>query len=296
MDSELRHAVAAAIAGSTSRPAEVVSARPVGGGCINSACEVKLSDERRFFVKSNAAAPPRFFACEAEGLEALAAAGTIRVPDVVARGATKAGEAFIVLERIASRSPAPDFYEELGRRFAELHRQAKNDRFGFERDNYIGSTLQLNRWMDDWTELWRRHRLAYQLDLARRQGGSDPVLDRLGDRLLDRLDELLDEPAEEPCLLHGDLWSGNFMADETGAPVLIDPAVYYGRREADLAMTHLFGGFDRRFYDAYEEVWPLAPGSEERIEIYKLYHLLNHLNLFGGGYLASCDNVLRRFV
>lgn len=295
MDSELRHRIAAAIARSTSHEAEVVSASAVSGGCINNACDVKLSDGRRFFVKSNATAPPRFFACEAEGLQALGAAGAIRVPTVVGWNTEGEGEDFIVLERIESGRPGPGFFEDFGRRFADLHRQATNERFGFDRDNYIGSTLQPNRWADDWAEFWRRHRLGFQLDLARRNGVSEPILDRLGDRVLDRLDELISEPAEEPCLLHGDLWSGNYMADEKGEPVLIDPAVYYGRREADLAMTHLFGGFDHRFYDAYEEAWPLQPGSKDRLEIYKLYHLLNHLNLFGGGYHAGCLNILRRF-
>ncbi len=291
MDGETRHAVAAAIARETSREAEIVSTTPVSGGCINDACEAKLSDGRSYFVKTNAAAPVHFFECEAGGLRALAKAGAIRVPEVLAYD-----EGFIVLERIGTGPSGAGFHEDFGRRFADLHRRATAERFGFERDNYIGSTLQLNRWTEDWCELWRRHRLGYQFDLARRQGVSEPVLDRLGDRFLDRLDEWIAEPAEGPCLLHGDLWSGNYMADERGEPVLIDPAAYYGRREADLAMTRLFGGFDRRFYDAYEEAWPLAPGSGERIEIYKLYHLLNHLNLFGGGYHAGCVNILRRFV
>ncbi len=295
MDAELQRKIAAAITRSTSREAEVVATRPVGGGCINNACEVELGDGRRFFVKSNSSAPPRFFESEAEGLEALAEAAAIRVPAVVAWSPEEPGEDFIVLERIDSGRPGPGFFEDFGRRFADLHRRATSERYGFERDNYIGSTLQLNRWTADWTEFWRRNRLAYQLDLARRNGLSDPSLDRLGDRLLDRLDELIAEPAEEPCLVHGDLWSGNFMADHEGAPVLIDPAAYFGRREADLAMTLLFGGFDRRFYDAYEETWPLEPGSEDRLAIYKLYHLLNHLNLFGGGYHAGCLNILRRF-
>ncbi len=131
--------------------------------------------------------------------------------------------------------------------------------------------------------------------LARERGLSDDELDRLGDRLLERLDDWIDLREEPACLLHGDLWSGNYMADDAGDPVLIDPAAYYGHREADLAMTELFGGFDHTFYEAYEEEWPLPPGSPERREIYKLYHLLNHLNLFGRGYRARCIGILQRF-
>ena len=131
--------------------------------------------------------------------------------------------------------------------------------------------------------------------LARRNGVGDAAMQRAGARLMERLEELIGEPNEPACLLHGDLWGGNYMTDTRGEPVLIDPAAYCGRREADLAMTRLFGGFDARFYRAYEEVWPLGDGAEERLEIYKLYHLLNHLNLFGGGYHGSCMAILRRF-
>ena len=167
---------------------------------------------------------------------------------------------------------------------------------GFAHDNYLGSTPQQNPWQVDACELWRRHRLGYQLELARHNGQSNAELDRLGDRLLDRLDQWLGTLDEPASLLHGDLWSGNYLVSTAGQPVLIDPAVYCGPREADLAMTQLFGGFERSFYEAYESSWPLPPGSGERLEIFKLYHLLNHLNLFGGGYRASCLAILRRLV
>ena len=172
--------------------------------------------------------------------------------------------------------------------------QAASGPFGFEEDNYIGATPQPNAWTDDWVTFFAEQRLGFQLRLAA-DNGFGGELARLGERLLSRLGELIDEPAEPACLLHGDLWGGNYLCDAEGQPVLIDPAAYYGRREAELAMTTLFGGFDSAFYGAYEEAWPLAPGSAERLEIYKLYHLLNHLNLFGGGYLGGCLGVLRRF-
>ncbi len=145
-------------------------------------------------------------------------------------------------------------------------------------------------------DFWRSHRLGFQLRLAREHGVSDDELDRLGDRLMDRLDAWIDLSDEPACLLHGDLWGGNYLSDENGDPVLIDPAVYYGHREADLAMTRIFGGFEPAFYRAYEDEWPLPPGSEDRLPLYELYHLLNHLNLFGRSYRGRCVGILRRYV
>ncbi|MEM7357175.1 MAG: fructosamine kinase family protein, partial [Acidobacteriota bacterium] len=289
------------IAHVTGEPTEISATRAASGGCIHQANVVRTGDGRCFFVKSNPAAPPALFEREAEGLEALAATETIRVPRPLGTGTGEAAvPAFLVAEAIDTGSPGRGFWETFGRRFAALHRanservSADTRRFGFAHDNFIGATPQPNAWDDDWCEFWRHHRLGFQLELARRNGLSDPTLDRLGDRLLARLDGLIDEPDEPPCLLHGDLWSGNFMSDEHGEPVLIDPAAYYGRREADLAMTELFGGFNARFYSAYEEAWPLAPGSRERLDLYQLYHLLNHLNLFGHGYRDRCVAILRR--
>ena len=299
MDDALRPAVEELIGERTGAAARVAGTRPAGGGCIHRAEIVELDDGRRFFVKSNPSPPPGIFEREAEGLAALAATGTLRVPQPLGTGARPL--AFLVMEAIATGRRGAGFSATFGRRFARLHRandeaaSGRVTRHGFDHDNHIGATPQPNPWTDDWVDFFRRHRLGHQLDLARSGGVSDPALDRLGDRLLDRLDQLIGEPDEPPCLLHGDLWSGNFMVDAGGEPVLIDPAAYYGRREADLAMTLLFGGFDDRFYSAYEEVWPLAPGSDERLEIYKLYHLLNHLNLFGRGYRGGCVAILKRF-
>jgi fructosamine-3-kinase len=276
-------------------------ARPVSGGSINRAALVELDDGRTVFLKWNPAPLPHMFELEAEGLEALAQVGVLRVPGNALAGGGNGDPAppFLVMEAIATGAKRRGFSETFGRRFAEHHRAGRGERYGFAHDNYIGATPQPNGWSDDWVTFWRERRLGFQLDLARQEGRASSELEGLGDRLLERLDEWLVTPGDDeepPCLLHGDLWGGNYLVDENGEPALIDPAVYYGRREADLAMTRLFGGFDARFYAGYEESWPLAPGAETRLRIYELYHLLNHLNLFGKGYLGSCLEILRRLV
>lgn len=287
---------------------EIVSSRPQGGGSINRAAILELADGRRFFVKSNTDGGPdgrlpHLFERETEGLAALAAVGALRVPRG-ARAGGGDGEAppFLLMEAIPTSSAPPDaaFFAEFGRRFARLHRESAAERFGFPHDNYIGATPQPNAWSDDWPSFWREHRLDHQMRLARSRGLSTPELDRLTDRLSDRLDALLEVPGEPPCLLHGDLWSGNFLVADDGRggaePALIDPAAYYGHREADFAMAQLFGGFAPSFYRAYEDEWPLPPGSAERMVVYRLYHLLNHLNLFGGGYRGQAIDELRKVV
>lgn len=296
MRDRLESAVEALIEEKTGRPARIAKTGSAGGGCINDARVLHLEDGRSYFLKSNPDPLPGMFPREAEGLEALANVGAIRVPRPVGTGGEEEGGVpFIVMEHISTGSPKGNFQEIFGRQFAQLHLQSKQDRYGFERDNYLGSTPQPNSWNESWVAFWRENRLGFQLELARNNGLSDPDFDRRGDLLLDRLEELIGEPEEPPCLLHGDLWGGNYLADSEGDPVLIDPAAYYGRREADLAMTMLFGGFGAAFYSAYKEAWPLAEGSESRLEIYKLYHLLNHLNLFGGSYYSGCIGILRRF-
>ena len=298
----LHRAVEKVVAEATGREVRVAGDRPVGGGCIHDARLLDLDDGGALFVKSNRDAPPEMFEREAEGLRALAAPDVIRVPSGPIAGASDDGTRFLVMEAIETGRPKRGFFEDFGRRFARLHRETVQDRdrpFGFDHDNYLGSTPQPNGRMASWVDFFRERRLGHQLRLARKRGLGGPDLDRLGDRLLDRLDEWIDLallPGEPACLLHGDLWSGNYLADESGEPVLVDPAAYHGHREADLAMTQLFGGFDRAFYTAYEEEWPLPPGSPERLEIYQLYHLLNHLNLFGGGYRSQCLAILRRLV
>ncbi|MCA9133289.1 MAG: fructosamine kinase family protein [Planctomycetales bacterium] len=273
---------------------EVVRAENCSGGCIHRTQIVELSDGRRFFVKAGPAAGD-MFAQEAAGLAALATVGCLRTPAVITAGMLENSQACLVLEAIQSSTPKPHFWQQFGRRFAQLHRTATAVRFGWSGDNYLGSNLQRNAAHETWCRFFAECRLGYQLRLARNNGRGSRELFKLAERLLDKLEDRLGPCSDPPSLLHGDLWSGNFVVDETGEAVLIDPAVYYGQREADLAMPLLFGGFSPDFLAAYQEYWPLTAGWEERVELYKLYHLLNHLNLFGSGYLDSCLEIARRF-
>jgi protein-ribulosamine 3-kinase len=229
------------------------------------------------FLKSNSSNYEDAFAAEADGLAALRAAG-MRAPEPLSHGVA-ARNAYLVLEYL-DLNGRKDFAA-LGRMLASTHRKA-GPRFGWQRDNYIGATPQPNAWCDDWSRFWMERRLRPQLELARRNGFRIELPET----------SLLEDHQPTPSLLHGDLWSGNagFTAD---GPVVFDPAVYYGDREADLAMTELFGGFPREFYRAYNELWPLDEGYPRRKHLYNLYHLLNHLNLFGGGYLAQVQSTLR---
>jgi protein-ribulosamine 3-kinase len=275
------------------------SIKGLGGGCIADAAVASFADGSRVFVK-RAAGLPGMFEREAEGLRALGATETIRVPRVMA-----VSREALVLEMIEAAPRRGGFFEDFGRRFAALH-ASRGKTFGFPHDNYIGSTPQINEPLDGpweraapedgshWPEFFLERRLGYQARLAAERGHGEELA-RLLDRATPRILELLGEAIEPPSLLHGDLWGGNYIVDERGEACLIDPAVYYGHREADLAMTRLFGGFESAFYAAYEEVSPLAPGHQERLAIYQLYHVLNHFNLFGGGYYDQSRRILKRY-
>ena len=282
---------------------QIVKKTPVAGGDINRAYAVEYSDGTRAFLKENPYEGSGFFRAEAEGLAAIEATKTLRVPHVI-----ETGDSYLLMEYIERGRPAPGAYERFGRRLAAMHSadtsafvsgagetgsgSSGRGRFGFLSDNYIGSTVQVNTPKDTWVEFFAECRLRPQFELAAAYFDKE---ERAGiDRLLGHLDKYLIEP-DAPSLLHGDLWAGNHMADESGEIMLIDPAVYVGHAEADIAMTELFGGYVRDFYAAYREAKPMEPGYEDRRDLYNLYHLLNHLNLFGGGYLASVRSVLRRY-
>ena len=261
------------------------SQQDVGGGCINTTT-VLQDGKRRYFVKLNDASHRSMFEAEAEGLEEIARTRTVRVPAPICWG-TAEHSTYLVLEYLELGGARSDHLERLGQQLAQMHR-ATQDRFGWKRDNTIGSTPQINTPSRDWVGFWREHRLGFQLELAARNGRD---LMRKGERLMAGLGEFFRDYRPVPSLLHGDLWGGNVGAAGQ-LPVIFDPAVYYGDREADLAMTELFGGFSGRFYQAYHETWPLDPGYKTRKTLYNLYHVLNHFNLFGGGYASQAERMI----
>lgn len=282
--------IARTISDTTGEAYSVREQRSVAGGCINSAYRI-ADGERRYFVKLNGADGLEMFEAEADGLREMLAANAIKVPEPVATGLAD-GQAYIVMENLDLGGSGSG--ERLGQELAALHR-ATQARFGWFRDNTIGSTLQTNTQSDDWIAFWREQRLGAQLQIAAAKGHNG-ALQRKGERLLAELPALFAGYAPPPSLLHGDLWSGNYAYTGGGAPVIFDPAVYYGDREADIAMTELFGGFGRDFYAAYNEAWPLDAGYAQRKTLYNLYHILNHLNLFGGGYGAQALGMIERLL
>ncbi|MCU7905180.1 MAG: fructosamine kinase family protein [Candidatus Thiodiazotropha sp. (ex Epidulcina cf. delphinae)] len=275
----------------TGMPFYPLEPRHIGGGCINTG--VRLTDgERVYFVKLNGAALLDMFEAESDGLKEMADASVIRVPSPLCCGLSN-GQSYLVMEFIEMGHAGRSGGESAGRQLAAMHRAAQ-PLFGWRRDNTIGSTHQPNQQRDNWIDFWREQRLGFQLQLAARNGYRGG-LQRQGERLLERFHVLIDHQPQ-PSLLHGDLWGGNLAYDREGNPVIFDPAVYYGDREADLAMTELFGGFGNHFYDAYRESRPLSPGYSTRKNLYNLYHILNHLNLFGGGYLGQATSMIDRLL
>ena len=274
----------------------ITETRPVSGGDINQAYLLCLSNGKRLFLKENTERNAGFFRAETAGLEAIRRTKAVRVPEVLDTGTAK-GRAYLLMEYLDAAPRIPDYWESFGRQLAALHRADTSEwtpggRYGFPEDNYIGAGEQKNTVRGSWPEFFRECRLEPQFQKAQH------YFDRNGRKrmqsLLDRLEEYLPEP-EFPSLLHGDLWGGNFVTGPDGAAWLIDPAVYVGHAEADLAMTELFGGFSPVFYGSYREVNPTAPGYEDRRDLYNLYHLLNHLNLFGSGYYASVVRIIGKY-
>ena len=285
-------AIEQAISEATGVAFRVDTARDLGGGCINDAFRIEGGDAR-YFLKVNARDKLPMFEAEQAGLQLIAATGAIRVPQPIASGLS-GDHCWMALEFIPFGSSNDRTSTLLGERLADLHRQLAPE-FGWERDNAIGATPQHNTRDPDWAHFYAQHRLGFQLQLAKDNGAPAGLLDR-GQRLRESLSVFFRGYRPVPSLLHGDLWGGNWGADEQGNPVLFDPAVYYGDREADLAMTELFGGFDDRFYQSYRDHWDIDPGYAIRKVLYNLYHVLNHFNLFGGNYAAQAEEMVGRLL
>jgi fructosamine-3-kinase len=264
---------------------------PTGGGCINHGGRLRSAQDD-FFLKWNYAGRfPGMFDAEAKGLALLLGTGVLRIPRVVGTG-IRDDYQFIVMEFISPAAKVRGYWRLLGIQLAALHRTSWHQ-YGLDHDNYMGSLPQENTPSHEWVSFFIERRLQPQLKSGMDAGRIGPDVAAQFDALYKRLPDILSE--EPPSLVHGDLWNGNVIVDDSGHPCLIDPAVYYGHREVDLAMTELFGGFERDFYEAYQEAFPTQPGLDERLGIYKLYPLLVHVNLFGGGYLSEVRSILRRF-
>ena len=253
------------------------------GGCINNAIKIN-TNKGDFFVKWNTNSKANMFQSEYSGLKVLKDTNTIRIPNVLCFD-----DDFLILEFIPPSNPNNAFWEVFGQKLALMHKQT-HSKFGLDFDNYIGSLYQDNTQNKNWTEFFIQNRLQAQLSIGNFSG---TLLSDI-DKLFQKLPNLF--PNEKPALLHGDLWSGNFLAKNGDTPMLIDPAIYYGNREMDIAMSKLFGGFNSDFYFAYNESRPLENGWGERMQICNLYPLLVHVNLFGGAYINQVKNILSYYV
>lgn len=273
----------------TGQPFVIRDRRGIGGGSINQAYQVTDGD-RSYFLKINQAARFAMFEAEALGLKEIAASNTIRVPRPICWG-TAEGAAYIVMEYLPLAGSSRDSWYQMGQDLAAMHRVTSPLGFGWQQDNTIGETPQKNPWMPDWVTFYVEHRLTYQFQLAQRRGHFPRQKE-----LLAAVPTLLSGHDPEPSLVHGDLWSGNAAVTSAGVPVILDPATYYGDREVDIAMSELFGRFPQAFYEGYNASYPLEAGYELRKTLYNLYHVLNHFNLFGGGYGSQANMMIDRLL
>ncbi|MBW3587724.1 MAG: fructosamine kinase family protein [Cyanobacteria bacterium 0813] len=300
--------IAAHICEATGETFSIDNRRSVSGGCINQGYAIS-SSSRTYFAKINPASQVAMFQAEALGLQQMLTTQTIRVPEPICWG-IEGNSAYIVLEWLDLGGRGGErVWEQMGRKLAEMHkstppsppslrgREESNSPllrgcFGWDINNTIGSTVQINNWTANWAEFWAGHRIGYQLKLARRRGGHFPQ----GERLLEVIPELLAGYEPQPSLVHGDLWGGNAGVTSAAEPVIFDPAAYFGDREVDIAMTEVFGGFSAQFYRGYNQVWPLEGGYDQRKILYNLYHILNHFNLFGGSYQSQANEMINRIL
>ena len=284
---ELASAIRSCITG------DIASARSVSGGSINQAAKLTLSDGRECFLKWNRTADPRMFVVEEKGLDLLKSAKTgLRVPEVLATGKTESGTGFLLQEFVKESRSKSDSAKSFGEELAQLHHN-HSEKYGLDHHNYIGRLPQSNSWRESWVDFFIEERMQPQLKRAMDDGKLGTDTRSLFEAMYKKLPEIF--PDEPPSLLHGDLWGGNYFYDNEGKATIYDPAVYYGHREIELAFTHLFGGFSGGFYREYENAYPLEDNFSERKDIYNLYPLLVHTNLFGGSYGRQVESIVRRF-
>ncbi len=282
--------IAKEISQATNTSFEITNTRSVGGGCINQGYKIS-GNSQNYFVKVNQANQVEMFVAEALGLKQMAATETITIPKPICWGVT-GNSCYIVLQWLDFGGRNNRSWRSMGRQLAQMHQHRTNDNFGWDTNNTIGSTPQINNWMDNWADFFAEQRIGYQLRLAKRKGGNFPdtnqVIAAVRAKLADR--------KPEASILHGDLWSGNADITRDGKPVIFDPATYFGDRETDIAMTELFGGFPNAFYQGYNQQWQLDPGYKQRKSLYNLYHILNHFNLFGGGYGSQANRMIQQIL
>jgi fructosamine-3-kinase len=282
--------IATKITQATGKTFEMTSTLSVGGGCINQGYQL-IGKDIKYFVKLNQAAQVSMFEAEALGLTQMYETKTITIPKPICWGVA-GNSCYIVLEWLNLGKGNNSSWLEMGRQLAQMHQQGRAERYGWEINNTIGSTPQINTWMDNWGDFFAQQRIGYQLQLAKRKGGSfadtKRVIEAVRVKLADR------QP--KASIVHGDLWSGNASITADGEPTIFDPATYYGDREVDLAMTELFGGFPAVFYQGYNQQWQLDAGYQQRKNIYNLYHILNHFNLFGGGYASQAKQMIQQII
>lgn len=272
----------------------IIDSHSVSGGCINDAKIISVKSGYKYFVKTNYNNPKNMFLNEANGLREISKANIIKTPEVI-----YVDDEIILLETISTGKKNSNFFEDFGSKFAQLHKFTQIE-YGFYEDNYIGSNRQINMATNiekkDWCEFYFNKRLKFQFDLCEKNGFVTEEFRKSFLKLENKIESIVKPKTEIASLLHGDLWGGNYMIDEKGEACIIDPAVYYGNREADLAMTKLFGGFDSNFYSAYNQEFPLDDGYDYRENIYKLYHILNHLNLFGSSYYSQALSLIKYYL
>jgi protein-ribulosamine 3-kinase len=288
---ELKKSVESILASKFEIPVLISEIQSIGGGCINKAYSLKTNIGKYFIKYNSAFAFPGMFEKEAAGLKMLSDTNTIAIPKVI--GTSETGKfSYLLLQQIETGIPSRNFWNDFGTKLADLH-QNTSEYFGLDQDNYIGSLVQKNTPHPDFFSFFISERIEPQLKEARNKGAFSQSETRYFDTLFNTLHNII--PAEKPSLLHGDLWNGNFIVTQKGSACLIDPAVYYGHREADIAMTQLFGGFQPEFYHAYNQAWPMVKDWQKRLDIFNLYPLLVHVNLFGGRYARQVLQIIRQF-